>query len=91
MSDSVKKYHELLEEGRLLNETPNQKAVGLITEIVRAAVCAGNVDILLDKVVKLSTKNPNLTPRMVFDIVSEETKVDELCTPQKQKKWNNQE
>lgn len=91
MSDSVKKYHELLEEGRLLNETPNQQAIGFIVEVVRAAQCAGNLNILLERVVRFSSKNPNLTPRMVFDIVSEEVKVDELCTKEKQEKWNNQE
>jgi hypothetical protein len=91
MSDSIKKYHELLKEGRLLNETPNQRAVGLIVEIIRAAQCAENLDILLEKVVKFSSKNPRLTPRVVFDIVSEEIKVDELCTPEKQEKWNNQD
>lgn len=91
MSDSIKKYHELVEEGRLLNQTPNQKAISLITEVVRAAVCAGNLDILLEKVVQMSLKNPNLTPKTVFDIVSEEIKVDELCTKEKQEKWNNQE
>lgn len=91
MSDSIKKYHELVEEGRLLNQTPNQKSISLITEVVRAAVCAGNLDILLEKVVQMSLKNPNLTPKTVFDIVSEEIKVDELCTKEKQEKWNNQE
>jgi len=91
MSDSIKKYHELVEEGRLLNETPQQQAISLITAVVRAAMCAGNLDIVLDRVVKMSLKNPNLTPRVVFDIVSEEMKVDELCTPKKQQKWNNQE
>lgn len=91
MSDSVKKYHELVEEGRLLNETPNQKAISLIVEIIRAAQCAENLDMLLEKVVKLSLQNPRLTPRAVFDIVSEEIKVDELCTKEKQEKWNNRE
>lgn len=91
MSDSIKKYHELVEEGRLLNQTPNQRAINLITEVVRAALCAGNLDILLEKVVQMSLKNPNLTPKTVFDIVSEEVKVDELCTKEKQEKWNNQE
>ncbi len=91
MSDSIKKYHELVEEGRLLNQTPNQKSISLIIEVVRAAVCAGNLDILLEKVVQMSLKNPNLTPKTVFDIVSEEIKVDELCTKEKQEKWNNQE
>ena len=91
MSDSVKKYHELLEEGRLLDQTPNQKAVGLIVEVVRAGQCAENLNVLLDRVVKLSLQNPNLTPRMVFDIASEETKVDELCTKEKQERWNNQD
>jgi hypothetical protein len=91
MSDSVKKYHELIQEGRLLNESSNQRAVGLIVEVVRGAVCAGNLDILLERVVKFSQNNPDLTPRTVFDIMSEETKVDELCTKEKQKRWNNQE
>lgn len=91
MSDSVKKYHELVEEGRLLDETPNQRAVGFIVEIIRAAQCAENLDMLLEKVVKFSSKNPRLTPRVVFDIVSEEIKVDELCTKEKQEKWNNRE
>lgn len=91
MSDSVKKYHELLEESRQLLQTPNQKAIGLIVEIIRAAQCSGNLDILLDRVVKFSFKNPGIPPVTVFDIMGEETKVDELCTKTKQDKWNNQE
>jgi hypothetical protein len=87
MSDSVEKYYELLEEGKLLNETPNQQAVGLIVEVIKA----GNLDTLLKGVLELSLKNPHLTPRMVFEIVGEELRVGEVCNKEKQDKWNNQD
>jgi hypothetical protein len=91
MSDSVAKYHELLQEGRLLQNSPHQKSIGTIVEIVRAAMVAQNLDVVLKKVVSLSLQNPEMSPATVFSIVSVEAKVDELCTPQKQKQWNNQD
>lgn len=91
MSDSIKKYHELLEEGRSLSNTPNQISTMTIIEIIRGSDCAGNLRTLLERATEISKKGPNLTPATVFQIAGEEVKVDELCTPEKQKQWNNQE
>lgn len=91
MSDSVKKYHELLQEGRTLDSTYNQISTMTIIEILRASDCAGNMKVLLERATEISKKGPNLTPATVFQIAGEEVKVDELCTKEKQEKWNNQE
>jgi hypothetical protein len=91
MSDSIKKYHELLEEGKDMTATYNQVNTTTIVEIIRASDCAGNLKKLLQKAVEISKKGAHLTPALVFQIAGEEMKVDELCTPQKQKQWNNQD
>lgn len=91
MSDSVKKYHELLQEGRTIDSTYNQISTMTIIEILRASDCAGNMKVLLERATEISKKGPNLTPATVFQIAGEEVKVDELCTKEKQEKWNNQE
>jgi hypothetical protein len=89
MSDSIKKYHELLEEGKNLSATHNQTSTMTIIEILRASDCAGNLKLLLEKATEICKKGPNLTPATVFQIAGEEVKVDELCTPEKQEQWNN--
>ena len=91
MSDSIKKYHELLEEGKSLSTTYNQTSTMTIIEILRASDCAGNLRTLLERATEISKKGPNLTPATVFQIAGEEVKVDELCTPEKQQQWNNQD
>jgi hypothetical protein len=91
MSDSIKKYHELLQEGRTINTTHNQISTMTIIEIIRGSDCAGNLKILLERATEISRKGPNLTPATVFQIAGEEVKVDELCTPEKQTQWNNQD
>lgn len=91
MSDSIKKYHELIQEGRGISTTHNQISTMTIIEILRASDCAGNLRLLLERATEISKKGPNLTPATVFQIAGEEAKVDELCTPEKQKQWNNQE
>lgn len=89
MSDSIKKYHELLQEGREISTTPNQTSTMTIIEILRASDCAGNLRTLLERATQICKNGPNLSPATVFQIAGEEVKVDELCTPQKQKQWNN--
>lgn len=91
MSDSVKKYHELLQEGRTIDSTYNQTSTMTIIEILRASDCAGNMKTLLERATDICKKGPNLSPATVFQIAGEEVKVDELCTKEKQEKWNNQE
>jgi len=91
MSDSIKKYHELLEEGKSISTTYNQVNTSIIIEIIRASDCAGNLKQLLQKAGEISKNGFHLTPTLVFQIAGEEIKVDELCTPDKQKQWNNQE
>lgn len=91
MSDSVKKYHELLQEGRTIDSTYNQISTMTIIEILRASDCAGNMKVLLERATDICKNGPNLSPATVFQIAGEEVKVDELCTKEKQEKWNNQE
>jgi len=91
MSDSVKKYHELFEEGRLIDSTTNQISTMTIIEIIRASDVAGNLRHLLKAATDISRKGPNLSPATVFQIAGEEAKVDELCSKEKQEQWNNQE
>ena len=91
MSDSIKKYHEIVQEGRVVSATHNQSSTMTIIEILRASDCAGNLKILLERATEVCKKGPNLTPATVFQIAGEEVKVDELCTPEKQKQWNNQD
>lgn len=91
MSDSVKKYHELLQEGRTIDSTYNQISTMTIIEILRASDCSGNMKVLLERATDICKKGPNLSPATVFQIAGEEVKVDELCTKEKQEKWNNQE
>lgn len=91
MSDSIKKYEELLEEGRKFTTTAHQKSTMTIIEILRASDCAGNIKTLLEKATDICKKGPNLTPATVFQIAGEEVKVDELCSKEKQRQWNNQE
>lgn len=91
MSDSIKKYHELLEEGRTFTTTANQVSTMTIIEILRASDCAGNLKTLLERATDICKKGPNLSPSTVFQIAGEEAKVDELCSKQKQQQWNNQE
>jgi hypothetical protein len=91
MSDSVKKYHELFEEGRSIDSTTNQISTMTIIEVLRASDCAGNLKHLLRVATDISKKSPNLSPATVFQIAGEEAKVDELCSKEKQEQWNNQE
>lgn len=90
MSDTLKKYSELLEEGRVNTSTTAQRSVGEVVEIIRASLVAGNIETLLQKVTEVSKKAPKLSPAVVFQIAGDEAKVDELCTPNKQQEWNNQ-
>ena len=91
MSDSIERYHELLKEGRSIDNTAHQISTMTIIEILRASECAGNLKHLLETATNVCRKGPNLTPATVFQIAGEEVKVDELCTQEKQNKWNNQE
>ena len=89
MSDSIKKYQELLEEGRTFTTTTHQKSTMTIIEILRASDCAGNMRVLLERATDICKKGPNLSPATVFQIAGEEAKVDELCGKEKQEQWNN--
>jgi hypothetical protein len=91
MSDSVKKYHELFEEGRSISSTANQISTMTIIEVLRASDCTGNLKHLLRVATDISKKGPNLSPATVFQIAGDEVKVDELCNREKQEQWNNQE
>ena len=89
MSDSIKKYQELLEEGRTFTATTHQRSTMTIIEILRASDCTGNMKVLLKRATDICKKGPNLTPATVFQIAGDEVKVDELCSKEKQEQWNN--
>jgi hypothetical protein len=91
MSDSISKYKELMEEGKLSTISENQRGTNIIVEIVQGASCAGNLKTLLQKTLHISNTGPNLLPSTVFQIAADEAKVDELCDKQKLNQWNSQD
>jgi hypothetical protein len=84
MSDSVAKYHDLVEQGRISSDRlntiyANQASTQVICEIMQAATTADLVQELLNKVLEISKQGPNLTPSAVFQLAADVVKVDELC------------
>jgi len=80
MSDSIAKYHELLEQKQgTQSKSQHQQSVDSIIEILQAAKRARLRKDLLRQVVKISNQGPNLPPATVFQIAADVVKVDELC------------
>lgn len=79
MSDSIAKYHELIESETSKLRSEHQVSVASIVEIMQAAKKAKLRSALLRQVLKISQEAPNLTPATVFQIAADVVKVDELC------------
>ncbi len=79
MSDSITKYHELIEEETSSLQSEHQKSIESIVEILQASKRAKLRKDLLRQVMKISRQGPHLTPATVFQIAADVIKVDELC------------
>lgn len=79
MSDSISKYHELMQDSKQVQKSEHQRSVDSIVEILEASKRAKLRKDLLRQVVKISKEGPNLSPSVVFQIAADVIKVDELC------------
>ena len=79
MSDSIAKYHDLMQDKKQLIRSEHQMSVDSIIEILEASKKAKLRKNLLRQVVKISNEGPHLTPATVFKIAADVVKVDELC------------
>lgn len=79
MSDSIKKYQELLEQETSQLQSEHQKSILTIVEILQASKRAKLRGALLKQVLKISKEAPHLSPSTVFQIAADVAKVDELC------------
>lgn len=79
MSDSITKYHELMQDKKQLIRSEHQKSIDSIVEILQASKKAKLRKELIRQVVKISNEGPHLTPATVFQIAADVIKVDELC------------
>lgn len=79
MSDSIAKYHELTQDGDHHSETPSQRGLRLICEILHGAAKADLVNELVNKALQISKEAPQMTAVTVFQIAADATKIDELC------------
>lgn len=79
MSDSIAKYHELMQDKKQLIRSQHQASVDSIVEILQASKKAKLRRELLRQVVKISNEGPHLSPATVFQIAADVIKVDELC------------
>ena len=82
MSDSIAKYHDLVNETGNM-ESEHQRGVRMLCEILSASSCADLVQELTAKASQISMEGPNLTPVTVFQIAGDSVKVDELCNKTK--------
>lgn len=79
MSNSRAKYEELRHKPDFNQDTPQQRSVAIIVEILQASDHTSLTKDLLVKVLEISKQGPNLTPVVVFQIAADAIKVDELC------------
>ena len=79
MSDSRAKYEELREKPSFIENTPQQRSVSIIVEVLQASEHTSLTKQLLSKVLQVSKEGPNLSPATVFQIAADVIKVDELC------------
>jgi len=84
MSDSITKYHEMVESGTFQSRSEHQRSVQIIVEILQAAKKAKLRGALLRQVLKISQDVPHLTPGTVFQMAADIVKVDELCNIKRQ-------
>ena len=76
---SQHKYEELMQDSNFSHQSPQQRAVDIICEIVQAAAQGDMVVELLNKAVEISKSSAQLSPVVVFQIAGDEMKVEEVC------------
>lgn len=79
MSDSIAKYHELINNSTVPVSSEHQTSIRSIVEILQASKKAKLRGALLKQVLKISKQAPHLSPSTVFQIAADVVKVDELC------------
>jgi hypothetical protein len=79
MSDSIAKYHELINNSTVPVSSEHQTSIRSIVEILQASKKAKLRGTLLKHVLKISKEAPHLSPSTVFQIAADVVKVDELC------------
>jgi hypothetical protein len=84
MSDSIKKYYELLEEGALTQpNSPNHTSTMTILNTLSQLHDVDSLQLFIEKATHISKSGKNLTPATVFQIAHNELTVCQLCTPKK--------
>jgi hypothetical protein len=76
---SQHKYEELLQEPNFSHESPQQRGVGIICEIIQAAAKGDMIAELLAKAIEISKSSAQLSSVTVFQIAGDEIKVEEVC------------
>ena len=79
MSDSVTKYHEMMEKQTSMVSSEHQRSILSIVEILQASKKARLRGSLLKQVLKISKDAPHLSVSTVFQLAADIVKVDELC------------
>ena len=77
--NSRARYEELRTKPDFVENTPQQRSIATIVEILQASQHTGMMDHLIMKVLNISKTAPNLSPAVVFQIAADSVKVDELC------------
>jgi len=77
--NSRARYEELRLKPDFKEDTPQQRSIATIVEILQASHHTNMTDHLIMKVVNISKTAPNLSPAVVFQIAADAVKVDELC------------
>lgn len=73
------RYEELRLVPDFVENTPQQRSIATIVEILQGSQHINMTDHLIMKVVNISKTAPNLSPAVVFQIAADSIKVDELC------------
>lgn len=79
MSNSRAKYEQLISQPNFMDVSHDQRSVRILLQVIAAAYATNQIEVLLDKAMKISKDSPNLSPIVVFQLAAEEAKVDELC------------
>ena len=77
--NSRARYEELRLKPDFTENTPQQRSIANIVEILQASQHTNMTEHLLMKVLNISSRSPNLSPLVVFQIAADAVKVDELC------------
>lgn len=77
--NSRAKYEELRLKPDFVENTPQQRSIAIIVEILQGSQHINMTDHLIMKVLNISKTAPNLSPAVVFQIAADCIKVDEIC------------